>query len=532
MRKIFWIVIAVLALLTPVIYFYGIDQLVLGSDELHPARIIVGNDWSLTHYPWPKEAVREYYDNWPVQFPPLFGLLTRASVVVFGAGHFALRFFPALFALCALFASFFLFRKFMKPELAAIAGLVMGWSSDIMIDYAKFFKHYTADVLCAIIIFILTISIVKSGKLKYWFLLALVSATSIWLAFASFFAIATAFGLILLHQFLIKDLKNKQFWLKYVCSGLFLFCSFIALYFINIANAVSNPVFLMDWGYQIFNWQRAGDAMYWFMYWKYIISQIVLMPAYFFNMSVGIGIVANILILVWVTQAFLKKDFENLFLMLTPMLLLILASFAGKYPFYASRLSLILLPLWIIMIYNGAVIVFDKLKNVKFAKPVLVALLIVLFLHPAYSNVIKVKTLDFPNRRQVDQLMYDLKDQVQDGDTVMLHWGAILAFYFYFTDHQSGYPEYYATKDNAGEITIIYGEEHRLHPELNQVFFDRVKSESGRLWVVFCHQWPNDDMLQLKEQLDASREQISYIKHNGCRAFLYGPNQELNYNEN
>ena len=86
---------------------YGINKLVLGSDELHPARALISSDWSITSYPWPEDATLEFYKDWPMHFPPLFALMVKASTVLFGVSHFSLRFFPFLFAVVALVLIYF-----------------------------------------------------------------------------------------------------------------------------------------------------------------------------------------------------------------------------------------------------------------------------------------------------------------------------------------------------------------------------------------------------------------------------------------
>ncbi|MDZ7384791.1 MAG: glycosyltransferase family 39 protein, partial [candidate division KSB1 bacterium] len=141
-----WLFLVVIVGVAAVLQAYGIDKIVLGSDELHPARALISDDWSIVRYPWPEEATLEFYRNWPMHFPPLFALLTRAAVVVLGAGHVALRLFPLLFGIAATFVSYFLYREFYGRRWALIAPVLVGIASDQVLTWAKAIKHYTADV--------------------------------------------------------------------------------------------------------------------------------------------------------------------------------------------------------------------------------------------------------------------------------------------------------------------------------------------------------------------------------------------------
>ena len=146
------------------LYAFGVDRLVLGSDELYPARAVIADDWNLLEAPWPQEATREYFANWPIPFPLLFGLLTRVSVVLFGQTHFALRFWPLLFGLLSIPAIYALFRRFVPNTFAAVGAILFAASSDKLITYSKSLKHYTADVFFSALLLVLARWIVNSKK--------------------------------------------------------------------------------------------------------------------------------------------------------------------------------------------------------------------------------------------------------------------------------------------------------------------------------------------------------------------------------
>jgi len=222
--------------------FYGIDKLVLGSDELHPARALISDDWSITTSPPdPEESDREFYKNWPIQFPPLFGLLTRVSVVIFGGNHFALRLFPALFAVLAVLICYYFFRMFVKSKIALVATVVMGMASDALIIYAKSLKHYTADVMISVLLLILGRSLAENKSNKYWVIFTVVASVGVWLAFASIFVSASIFLFLLIQKLFLKAEKKEAFWKQYILSGSICSISYIGLYFyVSVTLGISH----------------------------------------------------------------------------------------------------------------------------------------------------------------------------------------------------------------------------------------------------------------------------------------------------
>ena len=504
------------------LHLYGIDKLVLGSDELHPARALISDDWSLTVHPWPEDAVREYYDNWPIQFPPLFGVLSRAAVVMFGVNAFALRIFPAIFALLAVPAGYFLFRLFMRSGLALALTLTMGLASDKLLIYARSLKHYTADVLMTILLIYWGKRLADNKTNTAWIFFTISAAVSVWLAFASIYAIAGVYILLFIQQVLLKKNRGGHFWIPYMLSG-FVFClSFAGLYFVSISKAVANPVFIQEWLVQIFHWDKLTDVSYVLHYIGHMGKHILLLPAYFFFDSLVLAVLGNLFILIWIVNQVKQKKFTDLLLLVLPLIFVLLASLAGKYPFSAGRLTLFLMPLWMIMIFLGFKTVYDTLtqKNRIMAYG-LAALTVIFVLQGAYVNFFKVKNMKYSGGRRVDLMMYTLKAQSLNDDTAYVHWGAILPFYFYFTDHRPGYQNEYPIRSGEEKLHIIWGEEHTLYPERNEPLFRKIENVPGRLWILFGHQWPTKDMLDLEGRLDKKREKLREWKFKGCKLLLY-----------
>ena len=525
-RKTRIILLLAILCVSGVMQFYGINKLVLGSDELHPARALMSDDWSLTVYPWPEEASLEFYKDWPMHFPPLFGLATRLSVVLFGVSHFSLRLFPLLFGLAGLVAIYCLYRHFFGEKYALFATALFGLVSDQTITWAKGIKHYTADMLLCSLLLIFGSRLLRGNKTKDWIYFTFTAAVSFWIGYGSVYVIASVFTLlaIKLVQYIKADRSDKYILLSRIALAAALVgVSFLGLKYMAIDMAHTNPVFMESFGIQIFRWSRAADPGYVLHFFGRVFCQTLLLPKFFFRDSLIIAVLANICIVYWIYHALREKKYTTLGLAVFPLLFCIGAAVTGKYPFTANRLLLFLLPSWILMIANG----FEELVARFSAKrPAIgraaVVLAAMLLLVPAYQNAHDVQRLRLAGGRRIDLAIAHLRSNAEDGDVVFLHWAAILGFYFYFTDHEPGYQHNYPIPGKSGSVRIIYGQQHNELEDYNPLY-EKVEAVEGRLWIVFSHQWPSEEMLELESRLGSRREVLDEYEFGHCRLVLFAP---------
>lgn len=520
-NSISWILFLLVLVTVAFLHGYGINKLVLNSDELHPARAIVGDDWDLSYSPWPEEAVREYYKDWPVQFPPLFGVLSRLSVVVWQDAPGALRLWPTIFSVLAVAAAWFLFRCRLPALLAGVATLLLGVVSDKLMYYSKFFKHYTADVFLTALLVLLTLHLLKKNHWHLWLFFALTASIGLWLGFASVYVSGACFLVLLLDRLTKRDVSASSL-AKFGLAALLFFISFGVLFKLTISTAVSNPIFIREWQMQIFNLEQISDLNYVVRFLGRAAFHVLLLPYYFFFDSWVIAVLANALIFVWVIQKIRNRRFDHVLITVVPLVLVILAAFLGKYPFSAGRLSLFLLPLWVWMMVEGFYYVQSAVaKRFGPAQYALSAVLVGAVFFGFYINFTRVLDLDYGGGRRVDLLYDTLSENAQDNDTVFLHWGAILPFYYYFTDHQAGFQNEYAIPGSPQDtVQIIYGEEHSLTGNYESMY-QKISAVDGRLWVSFCHLWPQQDMWDLVEFLNSWRGRPREYEFKGCKLLLY-----------
>src|SRR5579864_4247450 len=94
-----------------------------------------------------------YYEHWLQTTPPLFLLLVRASVKLFGLSDYSLRAIPFLFGIAGLALIAILAWRMFQPAFAVLCVCLMALSPPAIV-YAKELKQYSADVFatCSILL--------------------------------------------------------------------------------------------------------------------------------------------------------------------------------------------------------------------------------------------------------------------------------------------------------------------------------------------------------------------------------------------
>jgi len=504
--------------------FYGLDKIALNSDELFRAAYLTGPDWQYNRFNWPDEAERTYFRFWPNHLPVGLSYLIRLSTHIFGETHLGLRVWSFVFAIFSTLFIYFLYRKFFSKSgiWAFIPPILIGSASRPVLENAKALKHYTADLFFTVaILFFAKQLLDDSSRKTTWIGLTLLACVGLFIGFGSFFISVSVYSVLAIKWF--TDRKNSspiKRLLPILLSALFFLFALAVLYHITISQAFTNEGYMAHVaraGYQFFDWKQIRNISYVLYFIARLGMQLIKMPVYFFNSWVW-GTMINIFVITAVIKLGQKKQLFTLMLLLLPMGLLILTTFAGKFAFKAERLNLFLIVPYVLLATCGVKYVFDRFR--KYGIPANAYLLLCIFGLGLLitKNARDVGRLNIGYSRHVDKMVQTFTQHAKDKDTIYLHWGAILAFYFYGTDHQ-GFPD--TVSLTQGEIDVIYGDEHHLNLEAFKNHYQRLVDIPSRLWVAFGHFYPTEDMALLRSMLANNRALIEEYNFRGCQLLLF-----------
>lgn len=137
------------------------------------------------------------YPDWLQTTPPLFLLLVRGAVAIFGLSNFSLRIVPLGLALAAVAALMAAAWRVVSPEFAVLAGSLMAFHTTV-IEYSHTLKQYSGEMAASSIILLVTVLYLKDPSSRRFWCLAAACALALPLAYATVFllpGIAIAIGL-------------------------------------------------------------------------------------------------------------------------------------------------------------------------------------------------------------------------------------------------------------------------------------------------------------------------------------------------
>ena len=275
------------------------------------------------------------------QAPLLFQLIEKSAVVVLGNTEMALRLFPFLAGVAALFLARRFFNRHLDPAGATLAlGLFV--LAEPLVYFAAELKPYGVDIFAAFLVYEMFFALRERWTPGRLVMFISGGAVVIWLSNAMLFVLGGA-GLV----FGVDQLRRRE-WHK--CLALALaygvwLISFLLLYKMSLSGML-NPELLK-------NWRLAGGFSAdpaWTWGWLAWIGKACL--ALF---RVPLGLAWPYLMAVCVAagcRAFFYRDRFILWLLTAPLGLALLAGLLEKYPFF-ERLVIFLVPGMLVLLAAG-----------------------------------------------------------------------------------------------------------------------------------------------------------------------------------
>ena len=437
----------------------------------------------------------DYHDS--IVAPPVFFIITKLIITLFGNTDFILRLYPFLCSILSLW----LFYQLAKLTISASAvplALFLFAISDNLIFYASGFKHYSSDVTITLLLFILAIYLLKSvityNKLL---LLTVVGTLAIWFSYPAAFILA-AIGSYLIGFYLI----NKQWPLvtKFSLISVIWLSSFLGMYLFTVgSNIEASPI----GKYLVHFWQEAKA----FMPSPLSIATLKWIYYNYFKMfnnpgNLEMASLAGILFIGGCISLWAHRK-TSLFLLVLPMIIVMLVSFFHYYPF-ADRMIIFLLP----SIY---LIIAESITQIQI---IFLAYPNTLIITRLAQIILVVSLIDFPlYHRHYVQEIKPILEYVQHNktptDTIYLYHWSEPAFRYYAHFYNFSYSDCHL-------ITPIPHYEY-----LKEIDYFRLKNQMEPVKV--------DDsqcILGVSELFEQSRFDLEQLRHHGRVWFIFSHSGE------
>lgn len=443
--------------------------------------------------------------NLPMEYshfvPPMFAVMGKLFVVIFGDNDLSLRIYPQICSLLSLGLFYLLARRLISPW-ATLVSLGLFAISPTLIFHASNLKQYSSDVMLTLALFWAFTYLPSSDQKSFntsLVLFALLGIIVVWFSHPSLFILAS---LGLFQGIYYLGQKNWSAALKLMAVGSLWVGSFAILYFIvNGGNArESSPI--APWLFK-----------FWHVYNQAFMPSLTnggfpwiteVFALFFRESGFKSPVFVSVLMLFGMVVLF-KQQRRLLSLLLLPIGITLLASHFEQYVF-SGRLILFLLPLTLIFIGVGVTqfsVLLRQLQNIPYLKGCLGGIFI---------TILMTSTIKFPLHKtvQVEEskpaLAYLQRHQQPNDIFYIYHW-AEPAFHYYaplygFNYESCGHitpPEtkkpdfkevdfYWSQKTNKliqeidnAECILGFSEGGESVPELSQL------KGHGRIWFFFAH---------------------------------------------
>ena len=420
----------------------------------------------------------QYGQNAPIGFL----LLSKLATLVGGQSSMALRFFPLVFGIIALFLFYSVAKRFLRTPGVLIALTFFTLSTPI-IYYSTEFKQYMGDVFATLLLWY--IFLVVRPKNKLW--LIITGAVVIWFSHASMFILA-ALGA-----------ADTSLWLPVVPFWLMSF----GINYVLALRFYLTPAFVgsLQLLFLAFPWQIKGGWNLFFLY-------LGRMLGFFVDVDMPWAQVA-ILLLGYVSIEMQK--IRMLVVLFLPIILVLIASGFEKYPF-VPRLLLFLAPSLYIAIGAGTdmIISWGRRLGGRIGAVLSAAILVPL----VFWGTIPTAWHDFTTPIKVEemqQVLSYLHTHYQPGDVIYVYYAAEAPFRFYA-------PQF--GLDNVPYIVGISSRNNVLK------YVDDLSQLKGntRVWVVISHVYKygmiGEDRF-IAGYMDRIGKRLDYYPQVGASLYLY-----------
>ncbi len=418
-----------------------------------------------------------------VQAAPIgFLYIEKLMVSLLGNNEYALRLFPLLTSILALFI-FSIILRTLGDRKTEFFALLLFALNDQVIYFASEVKPYSSDVFFALLLMMLSLQVVrKNHNLIIIMLWGIIGAISIWFSFPSVF-VFTGTALVVVPHSIKKDMTSRKI-LAFLSTAIIWLSSHLANYTICLQYLTKHYELHEFWSKSFLHLtpQSFND-----LYQSgYFLIRVFKNPGCF---PVYVLFFAIILSFFGFIKAVEKNSYQAV-IVAVPLFATMFGSHFQLYPF-EGRLLLFLTPSILVFVASGLAEIYEIARRDYLSVAVL--LTAILLTQPLALALYRLIIPRAPE--ELRTVLNYVQQHRKEHDTIYVYYGALNAFRYY--------------KDRFPGIgnNFISGTESRHNWQAYYRDIDRLKG-NNRVWFLFSH---------VARHLGADEERlyISYLNYVG-----------------
>ncbi len=423
--------------------------------------------------------------------PPLFLWIEEMLSLIFGYGEKALKLYPMLCGIAALFVFWHLMKRLVYESAIWLPLALMAFSP-YFIEFSTTIKQYMPDALIALLLVWLALrkDIFKNSKTRFIILWSIVGILSIYSSMPSVFTL-TAIGFY--YAYHVIRAKEWNFLAVLSLIGM-IWLSVFGVYYWYILKPQITSDYLQKYHAEYFLYATPLNIEEWKHNWKKIEEIVSNTGGYtFFNLMASFLFIGSGFI------ALRRKHFDILILAFTPILLTLIAAALHQFSLL-MRVSLFLLPLLLILFSYG----FHQLWEIRMlsVKVTMVAIGVVMI---SSFNDFKLFNEKFGFYEITEGLDY-LKAKNVDGKNLFIHDASVPAYIYYTEIH----PKRNNYENLLGAHLMKWDNNYALE----------TKNVTDTVYFLYTGGFPKPEEEKRKSQIDQNLRQVDYFKK--YTTFVYG----------
>lgn len=407
-----------------------------------------------------------YLDKTHTAAPIGFLILEKLAVELLGNSEYSLRLLPLIAGIASLLLMYPVAKHYISSWAVPVAVALFATSTSL-VWFSTQVKQYSLDVFMALLVLLVAGQVMKQEYAWKWLIIyGVVGILTIWFSFPIVFVLAGT-GIVLGGQVLQQRNWTKVIQLSLVGAGWLI--SFGASYLGQSGN------------------ELISDGII-----KVIAGQSGFVPLpprsladvrWLFDMSFGLLSIPGGMALTGIAMLSLLLGCAGLWttgrvrllLLISPVIVTALVSSVQLYPFM-ERWVLFLVPMVLLLVAEGASVVFAKTRNTYPA--IGIVLVALLLLHPVSSEAFRL--VESRGSEEVRAVLQYYEAHRLEGDKLYVYPGAYKAFTYYADRFQLDETEYVIAARDTFEVS---GDR-----DLN-VFIDEMDQLRGnsRVWFLFSN---------------------------------------------
>ncbi len=434
--------------------------------------------------------------------PVGFLVIEKLAIQTFGNSEYALRLFPLLCGIAALFLFYALAKRWLQGQ-ALLISLVLFATLRPLIYYSSEVKQYSSDVAITLVL-CLAVMQIRNLRLTWNQILlsGAIGAIAVWFSHPAIFVLAGLEASYLLPCLLKREIPRilDRLWV-YLAWLL----SFVGVYVVSLKDLGSDKDLLKSWS------QAFPSSPFDLIWGLDALGKYFSNPLGFPELIDGLAIV---LFLAGCISAYLRRR-EILLFSLSPIAMTLAAAYLQRYPF-RNRLVIFLIPFFILLIAEGTALVRRKVRTTPFA---LLSLVLPILL--IASPIVRATTLVVApeQKEEIRSVLSYIKDRQQPGDVIYVYQRGIYQFKYYAEKYgyrEGSYILGVEDLDTDDNVKILSEpEQQRYAADLNQL---RGKK---RVWLLFSHANIASENKFFETYLERIGRRIDRFQAPGAFVYLY-----------